>query len=81
MTNLIYKILTAEQWAELQANETTAGAPIDVSDGYVHFSTAAQVQETAQKHFDGQEGLVLVAFDSEEFGNDLKWEPSRGGDL
>jgi len=81
MTTMIYKILTAEQWADLQANELTVGAPIDVHDGFIHFSTAAQVQETANKHFFGQDGLFLVAFDPEAFGDELKWEPSRGGDL
>lgn len=77
----IYKILTADQWAELQAKETTFGAPIDIADGYVHFSTAEQAQETADKHFKDQEGLFLAAFQSKDFGEDLKWEPSRGGDL
>lgn len=81
MNSTIYKILTAEQWKELQANQRTAGAPIDVADGFVHFSTAEQVEETAKKHFHGQEGLVLAAFNAEDFGDDLRWEPSRGGDL
>lgn len=81
MTNTIYKILTAEQWAQLQADGKSAGAPIDISDGYVHFSTETQVQETADKHFQGQEDLQLIAMNSSDLGEDLKWEPSRGGDL
>jgi len=81
MTNTIYKILTSEQWEELQAKDVTSGAPIDVADGYVHFSTALQVQETAKKHFSAQENLFLAAFNAADFGDDLKWEPSRGGDL
>lgn len=81
MNTTIYKILTADQWAELQAKQLTAGAPIDVADGYVHFSTATQVQETAEKHFSGQQGLFLAAFSAEGLGENLKWEPSRGGDL
>lgn len=77
----IYKILTTPQWDDLQARGETPGAPIDVSDGFVHFSTAAQVRETAAKHFAGQDGLWLLTLEAEAFGDDLKWEPSRGGAL
>ena len=78
---LIYKILRTDEWAALQAQGQTDGAPIDVSDGFIHFSTAEQVRETAAKHFRGQEDLLLVAFDAEAMGDSLRWEPSRGGDL
>ena len=78
---LIYKILRSEEWAALQAESETAGAPIDVADGYVHFSTLEQVRETASKHFDGIEGLYLLALEADDLGPDLKWEPSRGGAL
>jgi uncharacterized protein (DUF952 family) len=76
----IYKILRAAEWAELQAVGTIPGAPIDVADGFVHFSTADQVAETAAKHFAGATDLVLVAFDTRPLGSALKWEVSRGGD-
>ena len=76
----IYKILRAPEWAELQARGETAGAPVDIADGFVHFSTAAQVAETAARHFAGVEGLVLLAYEAEAMGDALKWEPSRGGD-
>lgn len=78
---LIYKIFRANEWAELQAQSVTRGAPIDVADGYVHFSTAEQARETAAKHFAGEIGLILLALDSDALGDDLKWEPSRGGAL
>ena len=78
---LIYKILTADQWADLQATGQTPGAPIDVADGFVHFSTAEQVAETAAKHFAGQDGLQLLALEADALGAALKWEPSRGGAL
>ena len=78
---LISKILRSEEWAALQAENETAGAPIDVADGYVHFSTLEQVRETASKHFDGIEGLYLLALEADDLGPDLKWEPSRGGAL
>ena len=78
---LIYKIFRADEWAAFQATGETAGAPVDLADGYIHFSTAAQVAETAAKHFAGAEGLVLLALDSTRLGDDLKWEPSRGGQL
>ncbi|TMV09655.1 DUF952 domain-containing protein [Ruegeria sediminis] len=78
---LIYKIFRADEWAALQARGETQGAPVDVADGFVHFSTAAQAAETAAKHFAGAEGLILVACDGEAMGGDLKWEVSRGGAL
>ncbi len=78
---LIYKIFRADEWAKLQANGATNGAPIDVSDGFVHFSTAEQAAETAAKHFSGVEGLTLLACDADAMGDDLKWEVSRGGAL
>lgn len=76
---LIYKIFRADEWAALQADGETQGAPIDVSDGYVHFSTASQAAETAAKHFAGADGLVLLACDADAMAKDLKWEVSRGG--
>lgn len=75
---LIYKIFRAPEWAELQTQGETAGAPIDVSDGYVHFSTAANVAETAAKYFKDEDGLVLLAVEAEKL-DVLKWEPARGG--
>ncbi|MBY6113365.1 DUF952 domain-containing protein [Mameliella alba] len=77
----IYKILRADEWSALRAEKETKGAPIDVADGYIHFSTAEQARETASKHFAGAEGLFLAALDSEALGETLKWEPSRGGAL
>jgi uncharacterized protein (DUF952 family) len=78
---LIYKIFRADEWAALQAQGETLGAPIDLSDGFVHFSTAEQAGETAAKHFTGAEGLILLALDSEAMGEALKWEVSRGDSL
>ena len=78
---LIYKILTSDQWEDLKAAGETPGAPIDVSDGFVHFSTAEQAAATAAKHFAGQTGLWLLALHANALGDALKWEPSRGGAL
>jgi uncharacterized protein (DUF952 family) len=77
---LIYKIFRASEWAELQAKGATDGAPIDVADGYVHFSDADTVQQTAALHFQGETDLVLLAVEAEAL-DDLKWEASRGGTL
>ena len=77
----IYKLLRAEEWAAFQAAGMFAGAPVDRKDGYIHFSTAAQMKETAAKHFAGVEGLVLAEVDPRKLGAALKWEPSRGGQL
>ncbi|WP_299784679.1 DUF952 domain-containing protein [uncultured Marivita sp.] len=78
---MIYKILRSDEWAALQAQGETKGAPIDVADGYVHFSTAEQVRETAAKHFADVDGLMLLAYDESTLTGDLRWEPSRGGAL
>jgi uncharacterized protein (DUF952 family) len=77
----IFKILRPAEWAELERAGETAGAPVDEADGFVHFSTAAQVAETAAKHFAGEDGLVLVAVEADDLGPALKWEASRGGAL
>ena len=78
---LIYKIATADQWREAQAAGRFTGAPVDIADGFIHFSTAATVVETAAKHFAGQDGLVLAALEADALGEKLKWEVSRGGAL
>ena len=79
MGQMIYKILTAPQLAVVESGGPMQ-APVDIADGYVHFSTSLQVQETLTKWFKGQKGCVLVSVDSRDFGPDLKWEKSRGGD-
>lgn len=78
---LIYKIASAALWAEAERQGVLSGAPVDLQDGFIHFSTAAQAPETAARHFAGQQGLVLVAVDATALGPALKWEPSRGGAL
>lgn len=78
---LIYKIFRAAEWQALQKNGATRGAPVDLADGFVHFSTAEQVRETAAKHFAGEDDLFLLAIDADALGEALKWEPSRGGQL
>lgn len=78
---LVYKIATREQWDEARQAGRFRGAPIDLSDGFIHFSTANQVAETAAKHFAGQDDLLLVAVIAEKLGAKLKWEVSRGGAL
>ncbi|MCY1708184.1 DUF952 domain-containing protein [Pannonibacter sp. SL95] len=78
---LIFKILPDAMWRAAEREGIFRGAPVDLADGYIHFSTAAQVRETAARHFAGQTDLLLAAFDSDAFGTALKWEPSRGGAL
>jgi uncharacterized protein (DUF952 family) len=76
-----YKVLTADQLAILEHEGSFAGAPIDLTDGYIHLSTVDQLAETIGKHFAGQSDLQLVAVDLEALGDAVKWEPSRGGQL
>ena len=78
---LIYKIVSQAAWRAAEAAGVFKGAPVDLADGFIHFSTAAQVEETAARHFAGQPDLLLVAFDAASLGDALKWEPSRGGAL
>lgn len=78
---MIYKICTAAEWRDAAAQGVFTGSTVDVADGFIHFSTADQVGETARRHFAGQSDLVLVAVDPKTLGAALKWEPSRGGDL
>ncbi|MDF0488566.1 DUF952 domain-containing protein [Sphingomonas sp. H39-1-10] len=75
-----YKVLTAEQMGTLEGG-SFAGAPIDLADGYIHLSTAAQLTETVDKHFAGQSDLHVAAVDLDALGDAVKWEESRGGQL
>jgi len=76
-----YKVLTAEEMAALERDGTFAGAAVDVADGYIHLSTADQLSATVDKHFAGRSDLHVAAVDLGSFGESLKWEESRGGEL
>lgn len=78
---LIYKIFRRPEWDAFRAAGQTLGAPVDLADGFIHFSTGSQVMETAARHFADVSDLVLVAFDADAMGDALKWEVSRGGAL
>ena len=78
---IIYKISDVALWNEAKRTGVFTGAPVDVADGFIHFSTAAQAAETAARHFAGRGDLVLVAVDADALGADLRHEPSRGGEL
>ncbi|MDE1896869.1 MAG: DUF952 domain-containing protein [Rhodospirillales bacterium] len=75
-----YKILTQPQFLSLCAGDFK-GAPVDIADGYIHLSTAEQLDDTLARHFSCQTGLVIAAIPLKQLGNALKWETSRGGDL
>ena len=77
----IYKICEREAWRVAESDGAFRGSDVDLRDGFIHFSTAAQVAETAAKHFAKQTGLMLVAVDGDALGPALKWERSRGNDL
>ncbi|MCJ2024866.1 DUF952 domain-containing protein [Methylobacterium sp. J-067] len=78
---LIYKICPRSLWRDAERQGRFTGAPVDVADGFIHFSTAAQVAETAARHFAGQDDLLLVAVEGDRLGEALRYEASRGGDL
>ena len=77
----VYKVLTGPQMDALEADGSFAGAPIDLTDGYIHMSAAAQLTETVDKHFAGQDDLHVVAVDLDAIGEAIRWEESRGGQL
>jgi uncharacterized protein (DUF952 family) len=81
MKDIVYKIVPTSLWQDARATGVFQGAPIDLQDGFMHFSTAEQVKETARLHFASMEDLLLVAVDTSAFGDALKLEPSRGGEL
>lgn len=78
---LLYKICPIDLWREAEAGGALLGAPADLRDGFIHFSTAGQLAETAKRHFAGQTDLVLIEVDAVSLAGGLRWEPSRGGDL
>lgn len=78
---IILKIFRRAEWDAFSTKGETNGAPVDLADGYIHFSTPEQAAETAAKHFAGAPDLILVAVDPHVLGDALKWEPSRGGAL
>jgi uncharacterized protein (DUF952 family) len=79
--SLIYKLLDRRAWEAALAEGVFSGSAVDLADGFIHFSTAAQAAETARRHFAGQADLMLVAVDPDRLGATLRWEPSRGGEL
>jgi uncharacterized protein (DUF952 family) len=78
---LIYKIVPAALWRQAEDRGRFDGAPVDIEDGFIHFSTAAQVEETAAKYFSGRTDLLLIAVDRKRLGEGLRFEPARGGAL
>lgn len=77
-TSIAYKVFTGEQWASFQRDGLFLGAPIDLADGYIHMSSADQLQGTLDKYFADQSGVVVAQIDLTQFGSELKWERSRG---
>lgn len=81
MTELIYKIFTPAQWAAWRELGLSYGSAADRRDGFIHFSTAGQLRGTLDKHFSTHDHLWLIAASASNLGPDVKWEPSRGGQL
>jgi uncharacterized protein (DUF952 family) len=79
MTQMIYHMCRAEEWTAAVRAKVYHGSSQDLADGFIHFSTAEQIVESARRHRPGQPRLVLVAVDSSLLGERLHWEPSRGG--
>ncbi len=80
-SHLIYKICSAAEWHAAVAASAYRGSRDDLRDGFIHFSTSAQIPGTLRRHFAGQRDLVIIAVDPADLGPHLRWEPARGGDL
>lgn len=81
MSGVAYKLVDRAGWTAALAAGLYEGSGVDRADGYIHMSTAAQLAETARRHYAGQSDLVLVEVELAPLGPALRWEPSRGGDL
>ena len=81
MQTTIYKVIDKDVWAAAKAVGEFTGAAIDIQDGYIHLSTTDQVVETVQKHFAGQDNLLLLSVATAGMGDELKWETSRNDQL
>jgi len=81
MNRTIFKIVNEAEWRAVEAQSHFNGSAVDLKDGFIHFSTAEQLYETAERHFARQDNLLLLAVNAESLGDALKWEPSRGGAL
>lgn len=80
MSEIIYKIVRTSEWDHAREARVFKGSPDDQRDGFIHLSRAAQLRTTLEKHFAGENGLLLVSLRVDRFGPELKWEPSRGGE-
>lgn len=80
-SEFIYKIVTATHWLASQDLDHIPPMPVDIGDGYMHFSTANQLSKTLELYFSGETGVVILAIRTLQVDENLKWEPSRGGDL
>lgn len=76
-----FKVLTQQQWADFERERVFRGAPVDLADGYIHLSTAEQLEGTIARHFAGQSCLMIAEVDLVQFGDAIRWEESRGGVL
>jgi uncharacterized protein (DUF952 family) len=76
-----FKVLTPQQWADFERERVFRGAPVDIADGYIHLSTAEQLEATLAKYFAGQSHLMITEVDLASLGDSVRWEPARGGDL
>lgn len=81
MTDVAFKLVDRDAWEQARAQGAFDGSAVDHADGYIHMSTAAQLAETARRHYAGRSGLVLLTVDTAALGEALRWEQSRGGDL
>ena len=76
-----FKVFTVQQWTDFERERVFRGAPVDIADGYIHLSAAAQLEETIAKYFAGEPGLVIAEVDLVQLGDAVRWEPARGGAL
>ena len=81
LDRIVYKIMSASELKQMQRDGAFCGSPADIADGYIHLSCGSQLEATLDKHFNGVDGLMLVAVDLSRLVDTVRWEPARGGQL
>lgn len=79
MDTHIYTLVRQADWAAAEAAGEYTGSADDRRDGFLHFSTAAQLRATAAKHRAGESDLVIVEAAVAALGEALRFEPPASG--
>jgi len=69
----VFHIVAADEWA-------AAGDPYEhpslASEGFIHFSSAAQAGPTTDRYYSAITGLVLLEVDQAALPQPMQWDPA-----